>query len=79
MVAAIEANNHNAGGWYLDRGAEQLVIRGVGWLRSGEDGLRDLGNIPLKDVDGVPVQVQDVASVQFGAGDSPGSGHHDRP
>ena len=67
VTAAVEANNRNAGGWYLDRGAEQLVIRGVGWLRSGEDGLRDLGNIPLKDVDGVPVRVQDVASVEFGA------------
>jgi cobalt-zinc-cadmium resistance protein CzcA len=66
FAAAVEVNNRNAGGWYLDRGAEQLVIRGVGWLRSGEDGLRDLGNIPLKDVDGVPVRVQDVASVQFG-------------
>ncbi len=39
VTAAVEANNRNAGGWYLDRGAEQLVIRGVGWLRSGEDGL----------------------------------------
>ena len=66
VAAAVEANNRNAGGWYLDRGAEQLVIRGVGWLRSGEDGLRDLGNIPLKDVDGVPVRIKDVASVQFG-------------
>ncbi|MGB5718112.1 MAG: CusA/CzcA family heavy metal efflux RND transporter, partial [Gammaproteobacteria bacterium] len=66
VTVAVEANNRNAGGWYLDRGAEQLVIRGVGWLRSGEEGLRDLGNIPLKDVDGVPVRVQDVASVKFG-------------
>ena len=66
VTAAVEANNRNAGGWYLDRGEEQLVIRGVGWLRSGEDGLRDLGNIPLKDVDGVPVRVRDVASVAFG-------------
>jgi cobalt-zinc-cadmium resistance protein CzcA len=66
IVEAIEANNRNAGGWYLDRGEEQLVIRGVGWLRSGEDGLRDLGNIPLKDVDGVPVRVRDVARVVFG-------------
>jgi len=66
VAEAIESNNRNAGGWYLDRGAEQLVIRGVGWLRSGEDGLRDLGNIPLKDVDGVPVRVRDVATVAFG-------------
>ncbi|MCW9025481.1 MAG: efflux RND transporter permease subunit, partial [Gammaproteobacteria bacterium] len=63
---AIEANNRNAGGWYLDRGAEQLVIRGVGWVRSGKDGLRDIGNIPLLDVDGVSVHVKDVARVEFG-------------
>ncbi|MDX8385323.1 MAG: CusA/CzcA family heavy metal efflux RND transporter [Gallionella sp.] len=67
VVAAVEANNRNAGGWYLDRGSEQLVIRGVGWLRSGENGLRDIGDIPLKNVDGIPVRVRDVANVQFGS------------
>lgn len=67
VVEAIEANNRNAGGWYLDRGAEQLVIRGVGWVRSDDDGLKDIGNIPLKDADGVPVRVRDVARVVFGA------------
>lgn len=66
VAQAIEANNRNAGGWYLDRGAEQLVIRGVGWVRSGADGLRDIGNIPLLDVDGVPVRVRDMATVAFG-------------
>jgi cobalt-zinc-cadmium resistance protein CzcA len=66
VVAAVEDNNRNAGGWYLDRGAEQLVIRGIGWLRSGDDGLRDIGNVPLKDVEGVPVRVKDVATVAFG-------------
>ena len=30
VMDAIAANNRNAGGWYLDRGAEQLVIRGMG-------------------------------------------------
>ncbi len=66
VVEAVEANNRNAGGWYLNRGAEQLVIRGVGWVRSGGDGLRDIGNVPLLDVDGVPVRVRDVATVAFG-------------
>ncbi len=66
VAAAIEANNRNAGGWYLDRGAEQLVIRGVGWLRAGEDGLRDIANIPLKQEDGVVVRVGDIAQVKFG-------------
>ncbi len=67
VTAAIEANNRNAGGWYMDRGAEQLVVRGVGWVRSGEDGLRDIANVSLKDVDGVVVRVRDVANVAFGA------------
>ncbi len=66
IARAIEDNNRNAGGWYLDRGAEQLVIRGVGWVRAGEDGLRDIRNIPLKDEDGVVVRVADVAEVSFG-------------
>ncbi len=66
VITAIEANNRNAGGWYMDRGQEQLVIRGVGWVRSGDDGLRDIGNIPLKNVDGTPVRVRDVARVAFG-------------
>jgi heavy metal efflux system protein len=66
MAEAIESNNHNAGGWYLDRGAEQLVIRGVGWLRAGQDGLRDISNIPLKEEDGIVVYVRDIAEVRFG-------------
>ncbi len=66
VASAIEANNRNAGGWYMDRGEEQLVIRGVGWVRSGAEGIHDIGNIPLQDVDGVPVYVSDVADVRFG-------------
>ncbi len=66
VVEAVEANNRNAGGWYMDRGEEQLIVRGVGWVRSGKDGLRDIGNIPLKDEEGVVVRVRDVAEVRFG-------------
>jgi len=67
ISAAIEASNRNAGGWYMDRGEEQLVIRGVGWLRSDQDGLRDIGNIPLKQEEGTVVRVRDVADIEFGA------------
>lgn len=66
IAEAIEGSNRNAGGWYLDRGAEQLVIRGVGWVRAGEDGLHDIRNIPLKVEDGAPIRVRDVAEVSFG-------------
>ncbi len=67
VAQAIEENNRNAGGWYMDRGDEQLIIRGVGWVRSGKEGLRDIGNVPLKIVDGVAIKVKDVANVGFGA------------
>lgn len=66
VTEAIEANNRNAGGWYLDRGPEQLVIRGVGWIRSGADGLADIANIPVKDVDGATVHVAQLGDVEFG-------------
>ncbi len=49
------------------------MIRGVGWVRGGEDGLRDIGNIPLKDVDGMPVRVRDVARAVW-SGDPSGCG-----
>lgn len=67
LVNAIEANNRNAGGWYLDRGSEQLTIRGFGWVRSGEDGLKDIANISIKDKDGVVVRVRNVAQVAYGS------------
>jgi len=66
LTSAIESNNRNAGGWYVDRAAEQLVLRGVGFVRSGEDGLRDIANIPVKNADGVSVKVSDVAHVALG-------------
>ncbi len=66
LSEVIENNNRNAGGWYLDRGAEQLVIRGVGWVRAGDDGLRDIANIPVKSEDGRLVKISDLAVVEYG-------------
>ncbi len=67
IATALENNNSNAGGWYMDRGQEQLVIRGVGWLNSGEQGLKELAQIPVKTIDGTVVHISDVATVEFGS------------
>lgn len=64
--AAIEANNRNAGGWYLEGKEEQLVVRGVGWVRGSKAGIVDLENIVLKSSDGTPVYVRDVSDVSYG-------------
>ncbi|MBL4868537.1 MAG: efflux RND transporter permease subunit [Pseudomonadales bacterium] len=67
VVSALERNNENAGGWYLNRGQEQLVIRGVGWLDHDEQGLDEIRQIPLKTEEGVVVTVSDVAVVELGS------------
>ncbi|MBU2894664.1 CusA/CzcA family heavy metal efflux RND transporter [Colwellia sp. D2M02] len=67
VMAAIEQNNQNAGGWYLNRGDEQLVIRGMGWLTAGEDTLAQIAQTPLKTVNGVVVTIGDVATVSLGS------------
>jgi len=66
IITAIAANNRNAGGWYLPQGDEQLVIRGVGWIPGGKDGLAAIGMIPVKTINGTSVRVGDVARVAFG-------------
>lgn len=59
---ALEANNLNAGGGYLNRGDEQQLVRGVGQIQT----MRDIETIVLKAEDGVPVMVRDVARVTTG-------------
>jgi len=67
IIDTIERNNSNAGGWYMDRGQEQLVIRGTGWLDHGEKGLEQIRQVPLKTVDGTTITVSDVAQVALGS------------
>ena len=67
IVAALENNNANVGGWYMNRGQEQLVIRGTGWFNSGEAGLADIRQVPVKTVAGTVVTIDDVAKVSLGS------------
>ena len=66
VMTALESNNTNVGGWYLNRGQEQLVIRGTGWFASGDVGISNIQQVPLKTVDGVVVTISDVARVELG-------------
>jgi len=66
VVKAVQTNNRNAGGWYLPQGDEQLVIRGVGWIPSGKQGLNAIAAIPVKTLNGIVIRVRDVATVSFG-------------
>lgn len=62
IVTALERNNANVGAGYIERRGEQYLIRAPGQVRS----MADIGNIVLRNVGGVPVRVQDVATVEIG-------------
>ncbi|MBK9337019.1 MAG: CusA/CzcA family heavy metal efflux RND transporter [Lewinellaceae bacterium] len=60
---ALERNNHNTGGAYIEKGPTVLFIRTEGLAQN----LDDLRAIPVKSLpDGTPVLVRDVAEVRFG-------------
>ena len=59
---AISRNNANSGGGILPQGEEQYLIRGVGLTRTVED----IAGIVLKEENGTPVYVRDVAEVKVG-------------
>jgi len=62
IYQAIARNNANSGGGVLPHYAEQYLIRGIGLAKN----LDDLRSIVLKEQDGVPVLVRDVAEVTLG-------------
>ncbi|PRD27887.1 UNVERIFIED_CONTAM: czcA [Trichonephila clavipes] len=62
IFSALETNNQNTGGAYIDKKPNAYFIRGVGLVNT----LEDVGNIVVKNISGVPILVKDVAEVRFG-------------
>ncbi|MBL8533449.1 MAG: efflux RND transporter permease subunit [Betaproteobacteria bacterium] len=60
---ALTRNNANSGGGILPTGDEQYLVRGIGLIRS----IDDIRNIVLKEENGTPVFIRDVADVKIGA------------
>jgi len=64
VIEVIQANNRQVGGQYINLGAEQYLVRGLG-LVSNED---DIGAMVVKVEDGTPVYLRDVASIEQAGG-----------
>ncbi|KQT18623.1 acriflavine resistance protein B [Chryseobacterium sp. Leaf404] len=63
VFTALEKNNQNTGGAYIDKKPNAYFIRGIGMVTSMED----IKNIAVKNETGsVPVFIKDVANVGFG-------------
>lgn len=59
---ALASNNTNAGGSFIQRGAQSFNVRALGLMQNPED----IGETVLKSQNGVPVRVRDVATVSQG-------------
>ena len=59
---ALQRNNANTGGSYIEQNSNQYYIRGIGVVKN----LEDVANITVKTVNGTPVKVSDVAKIQLG-------------
>ncbi|MFS4454927.1 CusA/CzcA family heavy metal efflux RND transporter [Maribacter sp. 2304DJ31-5] len=65
LFEALEKNNQNTGGAYINKGPKAIFIRGEGLVKN----LSEIEKIVIKtNNNGTPILVRDVAKVQFGQG-----------
>jgi len=62
VFEALARSNANTGGGYIEHGAEQYIVRGVGLLTS----LEDIRNIVVAEREGTPIYIKNVAEVVVG-------------
>ena len=62
MIRALDRENRNVSAGDLDEGKRRYIVRTVGQYRSVED----IENVIIRQVNGAPVYVRDVAQVKFG-------------
>ncbi len=62
VMEVIESNNRQVGGQYINLGAEQYLVRGLGLVENEQD----IGAMVIKVEDGAPVYLRDVATIVQG-------------
>jgi cobalt-zinc-cadmium resistance protein CzcA len=63
VFEALEKNNGNASGNFIEHRSEQYIVRGLGQVR----GVQDIGNIIVAVQEHTPIYVKDLAEVKIGA------------
>ncbi len=63
IYKALENNNQNTGGSYIEERSNAYFIRGLGQVKS----LSDIEKIVVKNVNGIPILIRDIAKVQYGS------------
>lgn len=62
IYQALESNNQNSGGAYIEKNHKANFIRIEGLMRS----MKDIESVVVKNINGIPICIKDVAKVQEG-------------
>lgn len=63
IFEALESNNENTGGAYIDKKPYAYFIRGIGMVSN----IDDISKIVVKNQNGIPILIRDIAKVQIGS------------
>jgi len=64
VMEALDANNRQVGGQYIDRGQEQYLVRGLGRVSS----VANIADIVIATREATPIRIRDVADVKEAPG-----------
>ncbi len=62
IAQVVNDNNRNVGGQFLILGSEEHLVRGIGLVET----LDDIKGIPIKEHNGIPVSLKDIAEITYG-------------
>ncbi len=62
LYSAVGKSNMPAGGGVIQKNNAEYIVRGVGWITNK----RDIEETVIKEIDGTPIYVKNIASVQLG-------------
>lgn len=63
VISALQVNNANVGAGYIERSGSQYLVRAPGQAAD----INDIANIIVKNVNGVPIFIKDIADVGLGS------------
>lgn len=62
LYAAVSKSNMPAGGGVVQKNNAEYIVRGVGWIKNKHD----IEDTVIKEVNGTPIYIRNVATVQLG-------------
>ena len=62
IIEKVRSNNLNVGAQFIEKNAEEFIVRSVGLVSN----IEDIENIVIKTIDGTPVYLKEIAQVKIG-------------